>query len=101
DLLASRSALLCPKLIHARKSQRIFLFEDVPTVEVGHRGIVRKSRHVFSPYPGIDLKSDKFQLVLRGRSLDRGQHGPVFLNIEQKIPTLTDAAEVRTPGDVP
>src|SRR5262245_24989135 len=95
----SERALLHPEAIHGEEGLRILGFEDVPSIEIEHRGIVGESRRVAALVLGTDQKSEKLQVVLGQEGFDRRQRQPMLLDMKHQVTTVACREEVEPACD--
>jgi hypothetical protein len=88
--------LLNNEHVHTRKGVRVFGFEAVLQVKIGHRVIRREPTSVLSDRAGIHFnKSEKLKIVFNEKALDRRKGDLVLLDVEHQVTTPADIEEVR------
>jgi hypothetical protein len=86
---------LHPELVHAGERLRISQLEEVPKIEIDHRRDVREPDPESLGGRRGNVKSEKFEIMVRKESHDDGNRQPMFLNVKQQIPALALPHEIQ------
>jgi hypothetical protein len=78
-------SLLHAEPVHADESLRIFHFELVPSIKVGHRGILGESCGIGTLLRRTEHEAEELQIVLVQEAFDLRQTHPVLLDVEHQV----------------